>query len=211
MHAWSGYRQGKNEVKDYEEAKDRLLVTGNIVSGLRWPISSTASLSCSDGDSFPLLTIPGGDKMTNATYIVHIPSRENNGSLTFKKGYLRSDEDVHRGFLPYTQENVAHQGFKMLGHPYGWGDMFGGRDCSRFIMDLFRTFGILMPRTQKNKPPLERISVWWRKTYKRKKRKLDQAFLWRPPFDYLVISCFTWVRIKGRHYVIHSIWGIQTV
>ena len=136
-------------MKNYEEAKDRLLVTGNIVSVFGDPSLRQPVFLAQMGDSFPLLSLPDGDKMPNAFYIIQIPSRENDGSLTFKKGFIRSGEDVYKGFLPYTQENIAHQAFKMLDHPYGWGDMAGGRDCSRFIMDLFRTFGILMPRNSK--------------------------------------------------------------
>lgn len=34
----------------------------------------------------------------------------------------------------------------MLGERYGWGGMFGRRDCSQFIMDIYRTMGIIIPR-----------------------------------------------------------------
>jgi len=200
----------KGEVKDYEEAKDRLLVTGNIVSVFSDPSLRQPVFLAQMGDSFPLLSIPGGDKMTNAFYIIHIPSRENNGSLTFKKGYIRTDEDVHRGFLPYTQENVAHQAFKMLDHPYGWGDMFGGRDCSRFIMDLFRTFGILMPRNSKEQATIGTdLGLVEGKPIKEKRKKLDQAIplattLRLPGHIMLYLG-----KDKGKYYAIHSIWGIQ--
>jgi hypothetical protein len=200
----------KSEVKDYEEAKSRLLVTGNIVSVFGDPFLRQPVFLAQMGDSFPLLSIPGGDKMTNGSYIIHIPSRENAGSLTFKKGYIHSDEDVYRGFLPYTQENVAHQAFKMLDHPYGWGDMFGGRDCSRFIMDLFRTFGILMPRNSKEQAMVGKdLGLMEKKPIKEKSEKLDQAVplattLRLPGHIMLYLG-----RDKGKHYVIHSIWGIQ--
>jgi hypothetical protein len=48
--------------------------------------------------------------------------READGALTFRKGYLSKDEDIHLGFLSYTQENVASQAFKMLHQPYSWGE-----------------------------------------------------------------------------------------
>jgi hypothetical protein len=37
----------------------------------------------------------------------------------------------------------------MLHEPYGWGELGGGRDCSRLIMDVFDSFGIVMPRNSK--------------------------------------------------------------
>ncbi|MGZ3615079.1 MAG: C40 family peptidase, partial [Thermodesulfobacteriota bacterium] len=143
-------------------------------------------------------------------YIISTPWREGDGQLTFRKGYIRRDEDVHRGFLSYTQSNLAHQAFKMLNHPYGWGDKLGGRDCSRFIMDLFRTFGILMPRNSREQARVGVDLGGVKGNSSREKRKvLDQAIplattLRLPGHIMLYLG-----RDKGKHYVIHSLWGIQ--
>ena len=200
----------KVEVVDYEEAKDRLVVTGNSVTVLGDPSSRQPAFNARMGDSFPLLSTLGGSKDTRAFYVIHIPSREDRGSLSIRKGYIRAEEDVHQGFLPYHQENVARQAFKMLRHPYGWGDTLGGRDCSHFIMDLFRTFGILMPRNSKEQATVgvDPGSLEG-KPVKEKQKFLDQS-----------IPLATTVRLpghimlylgkdRGKHYVIHSIWGIQ--
>ena len=135
----------RSEVADYEGTKDRLVITGNFIHVFGDPSFQQSLFLSQMGDSFPCLGIPG-IKMEDACDVISIPWREDDGQLTFRKGYIRRDEDVHRGFLSYTQVNLARQAFKMLNHPYGWGDKLGGRDCSRLIMDLFRTFGILMPR-----------------------------------------------------------------
>ena len=200
----------RSEVVDYEEAKDRLVVTGNFVTVFGDPSLRQPVFTAQMGDSFPLLSTLGGSKDTQAFYVIHIPSREDSGSLTIRKGYIRAEEDVHQGFLPYHQENVARQAFKMLRHPYGWGDRLGGRDCSRFIMDLFRTFGILMPRNSKEQATvgMDPGSVEG-KPIEEKQKLLDQS-----------IPLATTVRLpghimlylgkdKGKYYVIHSIWGIQ--
>jgi hypothetical protein len=200
----------RSEVVDYEEPKARLLVTGNLVHIFGDPFLRQAVFLAQMGDSFPLLSLPGGTQMTEAAYVIQIPSREGTGHLTFKKGYLRAKEDVHRGFLPFTRENVARQAFKMLNHPYGWGDHLGGRDCSRFIMDLFRTLGILMPRNSKEQAAVGvDLGLLEGKTEKEKRKFLDQAIplattLRLPGHIMLFLG-----RDKGRHYVIHSIWGIQ--
>ena len=98
----------------------------------------------------------------------------------------------------------------MLHHPYGWGDKLGGRDCSRFIMDLFRTFGILMPRNSKEQAKvgvdLDRVKG---KSNKEKRRVLDQAIplattLRLPGHIMLYLG-----RDEGKDYVIHSLSGIQ--
>ena len=200
----------KAEVADYEETKNRLVVTGNSITVFGDPSFRQPAFTTQMGDSFPLLSASGGSKKAHGFHVILMPSRNDGEPLSFRKGYLRAGEDVHQGFLPYTQENVARQAFKMLHHPYGWGDRLGGRDCSRFIMDLFRTFGILMPRNSKEQA-LVGLSLGSveEKPVQQKRKILDQS-----------IPLATTVRLpghimlylgkdQGKHYVIHSIWGIQ--
>jgi hypothetical protein len=199
----------KGEAVEDGEAKDRLVVTGNSIHVFGDPSLQPPVILAQMGDSFPLLSISYGGKITDLFYAIRIPSREDDGGLTFRKGYVRTD-DVHRGFLPYTQENVARQAFKMLNHPYGWGDMFGGRDCSRFIMDLFGTFGILMPRNSKEQATLGMdLGLLEGKPIREKRNILDQAIplatLLRLPGHIMLYLG----KDKGRYYAIHSIWGIQ--
>jgi len=205
-----GIAKERSEVVDDEEAKNLLVITGNFVTVFVDQSFHQSIFVAQMGDSFPLLSIPGKIEMANACYVIHIPWREDNGQLTFRKGYIRTDEDVHPGFLPYTQENVARQAFKMLNHPYGWGDRLGGRDCSRFIMDLFKTFGILMPRNSKEQATIGAVlGLVEGKTEKEKQKLLDQstplATILRLPGHIMLYLG----KDKGKHYVIHSIWGIQ--
>jgi cell wall-associated NlpC family hydrolase len=200
----------KAEVADYEETKNRLVVTGNSVTVFGDPSLRQPAFTAQMGDSFPLLSTSDGSKKAHGFHVILIPSRRDNELLSIRKGYLRADEDVHQGFLPYTQENVARQAFKMLHHPYGWGDRLGGRDCSRFIMDLFRTFGILMPRNSKEQAwvgmdlgPVEE------KPAQEKRKILDRSIplattVRLPGHIMLYLG-----RDQGKHYVIHSLWGIQ--
>ncbi len=200
----------KVQIGDYEEPKDRLVATGKLVMVFRDPSLRQRAFTVQMGDSLPLVSGPGGGKTPQPFYIVRIPFREDTGSLNIRKGYIRAGEDVHQGFLPYTQENIARQAFKMLHHPYGWGDRLGGRDCSRFIMDLFRTFGILMPRNSKEQA---RVGIdpgsLKGKPIQEKQRFLDRSIplattLRLPGHIMLYLG-----KDRGTHYAIHSIWGIQ--
>jgi hypothetical protein len=49
--------------------------------------------------------------------------------------------------VPFDQEHVALIGNEMLGQPYGWGEIYGLRDCSALVRDFFLPFGIWLPRT----------------------------------------------------------------
>ncbi|MEM9691282.1 MAG: NlpC/P60 family protein [Myxococcota bacterium] len=47
---------------------------------------------------------------------------------------------------PLTRRGLLDEAFRFLGEAYGWGGQDGGRDCSRFLLDLFATFGLHRPR-----------------------------------------------------------------
>ncbi len=202
--------KGKKEAVDYEEAKERLLITGSFVKVFGDPSLHQIIFLAQMGNTFPILNQPSNTGITPPCYIIQIPFREVDGALTFRKGYLSKDEDVHPGFFPYTQENLARQAFKMLHQPYGWGEMFGARDCSRFIMDIFATFGILMPRNSKLQARIG-ISLGQIEgmTIKEKQRVLDRAIplattLRLPGHIMLYLG-----KDKGNYYAIHNIWAIQ--
>ncbi|MCA9638338.1 MAG: C40 family peptidase, partial [Myxococcales bacterium] len=47
---------------------------------------------------------------------------------------------------PLTRRAFLEDAFRYLGRSYGWGGYREGRDCSRFLMDLFADFGVDLPR-----------------------------------------------------------------
>jgi len=202
--------QKKTEVVDYEEAGDRLVVTGSLVPVYGEPSLRKPAFIARMGNSFPLLHAPDGNKTSQAFYVISLPLREESGRLQLGKGYLRVEEDVRQGFLPYHQENVARQAFKMLHHPYGWGDRHGGRDCSRFIMDIFNTFGILMPRNSTEQAAVgSNPGAAAGRPVEEKQKVLDQSIplattLRLPGHIMLYLG-----RDGGNYYAIHSIWGVQ--
>lgn len=95
-------------------------------------------------------TIRMGNRLTllsdeNGVYKVLLPIRNKKGFLQYKYGYI-SRRDANIGYLGYTQKNVILQSFKFLNTPYGWGDMYMEQDCSKFIQEIFFTFGFKLPR-----------------------------------------------------------------
>ena len=48
--------------------------------------------------------------------------------------------------LKATSENLLNLSQSFLDEPYGWGGMFGRRDCSALTKDFFAPFGIWLPR-----------------------------------------------------------------
>lgn len=48
--------------------------------------------------------------------------------------------------MPFTYSNVIRLADKTRGEIYGWGGMLGTRDCSALVMEIYRCFGIMLPR-----------------------------------------------------------------
>ena len=82
-------------------------------------------------------------------WIVQIPMKDKQGQLQLDKGYIAKFQ-AHRGYLPYTARTIYTQAFLMLDKPYGWGDMYGAQDCSRFLQMIYASVGIELPRDSKN-------------------------------------------------------------
>ena len=64
---------------------------------------------------------------------------------TLEVSALNPDE-FSIGFLPFTKRNILKLVFNLLHAPYRWGGDIIGTDCSLFVMDIYRCFGVVMPR-----------------------------------------------------------------
>ncbi len=76
---------------------------------------------------------------------VEVPVVDGNGQARFVSAYIPK-KDASAGPLAYTPRVIYEQAFKLLDAPYGWGDMNGGQDCSRFLQMVFASVGICLPR-----------------------------------------------------------------
>ena len=85
-------------------------------------------------------------KYLNA-FIVLIPRCGPDGTLFEEKQFIFTNNDnVHEGFLPYTRANLIKQVFKYYGAHYGWGGLLDSEDCSGLVNDVYKVFGIFLPR-----------------------------------------------------------------
>jgi hypothetical protein len=89
---------------------------------------------------------------------VKVPVINPDGTLAVKEAYMNA-EDVNPGFFPFTARNIYKQALTMLNQPYGWGDMYGEQDCSRFLQMVFATVGITLPRDSKNQAQVSSSAV----------------------------------------------------
>lgn len=84
---------------------------------------------------------------TYGNYVVKLPIRLADGSVSDGYTLIPSTADVTVGYMPYTVNNLISQSLKLQGDAYGWAGSFHSNDCSGIIREIFLCFGIEMPRT----------------------------------------------------------------
>ncbi|WP_301003892.1 SH3 domain-containing protein [Arsukibacterium sp.] len=142
----------RQQVLAYSEQTPFLVVTGARAYTSYTPVQPAISELLLDmGSRLPLLTTQDTGhnvhgQNPHASHIVKLPVRNSDGSLDFTPALIARQQDVNIGYLPYTTANVITQAFKFLGDRYGWGHDYDSRDCTGFIIEIYRSFGLLMPR-----------------------------------------------------------------
>lgn len=146
-----GVTSDKNQFLSYINSQNFLVVTADYIETQFDPYNEQVSdEKFFMGSKIPIITsdIPAviDNQSTDANYVAKLPVRDQSGNLSFRLAIISRNQDIHIGFLPYTRENLLKQAFKLLGDRYDWGDKYVGRDCSGFILCLFKTFGFNLPR-----------------------------------------------------------------
>lgn len=116
--------------------------------------------------------------------------------------------------IKITPENIATMANVMLGQPYGWGDVYGYRDCSTTTLDLFAAFGIWLPKAgieQVTKSGYRVISFSGMNNSEKEKTILAKGI----PFLTLIHKPGHIMLYIGQYYsqlyVFHATWGLKKV
>ncbi|AQQ67266.1 glycoside hydrolase [Microbulbifer agarilyticus] len=142
----------RQQINAWHQQSHRVTVSGAQVRTNYNPEDPRTSEVVLDmGVSLPLLTAAEVGHNVNgqnphASYIVSLPVRDAEGRLEFEPTLIGRGQDVTVGLLEYRPSLVLQQAFKFLGERYGWGHDYNGRDCTGFVGEVYKSFGILMPR-----------------------------------------------------------------
>ncbi|MCR5813668.1 MAG: SH3 domain-containing protein [Desulfovibrio sp.] len=150
-------------------------------------------------------------EQSTSSLTLYIPVREANGWAGMRTTKL-SKKQAQPKPLPITPGNVALLGSEMFGQKYGWGGMYGLRDCSATTHDLLAPFGIWLPRNSRAQArtgvvqSLEGLS-------KEEKEHIIQQF--GTPFLSLIglpghITMYVG-SYEGQAAILHNVWGVRTV
>ena len=144
-------------------------------------------------------------------HAVELPVRAEDGSLAFAPALIPRSADVSAGYLPLTKRNLISQAFKFLGERYGWGHRYNARDCSGFVSEIYRSFGVLLPRNtsaQSRSPGLSGTAIDAGTGHDERLRLVGRTevgdLVYIPGHVMMVLG-----RIDGETYVIHDTSGMS--
>lgn len=157
----------RDQVFAYAHRTPTLIVTGPTVHTVHTPEQPGVSeLQLDMGVRVPLLSEWPADKPVNGqhpytSWVIQLPIRGADGKLELVPALLPKNADVGTEYLPLTRAHLLQQGFKFLGERYGWGHSYNTRDCSGFVSEVYRSFGVELPRNTSDQgvsPALNRIA-----------------------------------------------------
>ena len=99
-------------------------------------------------------------RTTYGNYVVKVPTRGSDGYIKDEYVLIPVSDDVTVGYLPLTPANIVRQAFKLLGDRYGWGGDLRANDCTGITREIYRCFGILLPRVgQSNSTGIYKVDL----------------------------------------------------
>ena len=206
-----------NDVFGYTRKTPYLVVTGATVKTVFTPTRSQVSeLQLDMGVRVPVIADWPQAKPVNGqhpytAHVIELPERADDGSLRFAQALLPRTADTASDYLPLSRANLLRQGFKFLGERYGWGHSYNARDCSGFVSDVYRSFGVQLPRNTRDQaitPALNRITFTAADDHEQRLavlRNLEVGDLVYIPGHVMMVIGHE----KGMPYVIHDTTGIS--
>ena len=205
------------DVFAYTRKSPYLVVTGASVKTVYTPARPQVSeLQLDMSVRVPLLADWPQDRPVNGqhpytAHVIELPERAEDGSLHFAQALLPRTADTAGDYLPLSRANILRQGFKFLGERYGWGHSYNARDCSGFVSDVYRSFGVQLPRNTRDQavsPALNRITFTDADDHERRLavlRNLEVGDLVYIPGHVMMVIGHE----NGMPYVIHDTTGIS--
>ena len=206
----------RSEIESWHKREARLVVSGaQVQTNFNPEDPRTSQVTLDMGVSLPLLTATEVGHEVNgqnpyASHIVSLPVRNMDGSLEFVPALIARSRDVHTGHLPYRQSLVLRQAFKFLGERYGWGHDYNGRDCTGFVGEVYKSFGIFMPRNSGQQGQSEFAPTRTFSDESREQRLQALKSLQVGDLIYIPGHVMMYIGdVSGEPYVIHDVTGLS--
>ncbi len=161
-------------------------------------------LRASIGHIFPLAReLP--DKLE-----ILVAAADEDSKAVIKNGYVNREQAAVKP-LRFNYDNVTKVANELLGEAYGWGGLYGNRDCSAMTRDFFTPFGIWLPRHSADQ--VNEVGQYFDLrglNAEEKEKKIIEKGL--PYLSLLWFRGHVMIYIgqqSGRALIFHNIWGIR--
>ncbi len=118
----------------------------------------------------------------------------------------------HNGILTFNAQNINHIIKQLLKVNYGWGGMYGQRDCSSTMRDFFAPFGIWLPRNSYKQSLIGRVISLKDLSDEEKIARIKkfaipfETLLYRKGHIVLYVGTYT-----DKIVVFQNLWGVKTL
>ena len=147
-------------------AEETLVIWGTYTTAYSNFAPSVSNRLLTQGTTLQRVELPDRNTLVNnrAAYhnhVVYLPVRNADGSYSKMLCLIAEHAEASTGYLPMTQANIAKVAFSLLGDAYGWGGMLMAEDCSGYIRDVYKCFGLELARntTWQQKMPVYQKSI----------------------------------------------------
>ncbi len=133
------------------------------------------------------------------------------GKGWYREGLIPADA-VTESPLSLDAEMLPKIADALLQSRYGWGGLFGERDCSSTLRDLFAPFGIWLPRNSSQQARVGRVIPLKELTPEEKIARIEQegvpfeTLLYRKGHIVLYLGLY-----EGEVMVLQNLWGVKTI
>jgi hypothetical protein len=196
-------RVDDNFIKTWESGRYAVIIKDKISI---FDADGNFSLRTSIGQIFPLV-----NEMADKLEIL-ITTTDKNNDAVIKPGFV-SRQVIAPKPLPLTYVNAVKIANELIDEPYGWGGLYGNRDCSAMTRDFFAPFGIWLPRHSEDQAKKVGIYTNLQNLDPEQKEKIILergipylSLLWRKGHIMLYIG-----EQNGRALIFHNIWGLKTI
>ena len=94
-------------------------------------------------------------------FVVWIPVRNDDGTYSKKLTLISEHKKVCAGYMPLTKENISKVVLSALGNTYGWGGSLYSDDCSGYMRNVYKCFGMELARntTWQSSMPMAKVDM----------------------------------------------------
>ena len=94
-------------------------------------------------------------------FVVWTPVRNDDGTYSKKLTLISEHKKVSVGYLPFTKANISKVVFSALGNTYGWGGSLNSDDCSGYMRNVYKCFGMELARntTWQTSMPMAKVDM----------------------------------------------------